>query len=344
MFATNPEKAREWADETKDIKSLPEKKRPEVNPQKRKLQAMKKQATGLFFDKMARPQEGRFFRDLAGRDDGNFMDKQSMITPSTTVPGGVPSGAGINVSPRMGTGPGANKSQTDKPATEKLNIGATGGPVGGMGERGEGMSGGMYGTGTKTAGKTPTDWDADSGLPTGFHRATREQPEPVEAGGDRFHSTETTNPPFGGNKGVRHGLTETGGMTVAAGENHQIGKHASAAPPRFLGTSFGLSKTAAIDNYGRKAESYAGEISEMAGKSLREAGRKALDTGDRAVRAVAGSPAAMGIAALLAARFGLRGLKGVGRTAARLAKGRRAMPPPSAMKRLMGGARRLISG
>ena len=40
MFATNPEKAKEWADETKDIKGLPEKKHPEENPQKKKLPPM----------------------------------------------------------------------------------------------------------------------------------------------------------------------------------------------------------------------------------------------------------------------------------------------------------------
>ena len=37
MFARHPKKAKEWAKETPDMKSLPEKKHPSVNPKGRKL-------------------------------------------------------------------------------------------------------------------------------------------------------------------------------------------------------------------------------------------------------------------------------------------------------------------
>jgi len=271
--------------------------------------------------------EGRFFHELAGRDDGNFFEKGSM---SSYSPGQTPSGGGINVAPKMGTGDG--KGGAPKPGTEKLNIGATGGPVGGMGERGEGMSGGMYGTGdgAKTAGKTPNEWDADSGLPTGFHRATYEQPEGLEAGGERFHDTETSNPSFGVGKSVRHGLTETGGSSRPAGYGHQVGKHASASPPRFLGTSYGMSKVGAIKDYASKAEGYGGQLSSQGGDSLKELGRQAASTADKGLQAVTRSPIAMGVAALLAGKMGLRGLKGVGRGAKRLVRGK-AKPRPQGL-------------
>jgi hypothetical protein len=305
---------------------------------------MKKQNEGLFFDKMARPDKGRFFRDMAGRDDGLFLDKTAY---SSYAPGQIPSGSGINASPRMGTGTGPTES--DKPATEKVSLGETGGPVGGMGERGEGMSGGMYGAGngkTKTAATTPNDWDADSGLPTGFHRPASEQPEALEEGGERFFSTEASNPAFGGGKGVRHGLLETGGMNMPAGHGHQVGKHASAAPVRFLGTSFGTSKTAApIANYGDKAEGYASARGSEAAESLRAAGRSVADTADKAIKAGTRSPAAMGLAALLLGRVGLRGMKRLGRGAARAASGGRiAQRPPGLAQQVLGGAKKLISG
>lgn len=71
MFATNPSKAKEWAKETPNIKALPEKKHPSVNPKGRKLD---KKATALsstfmrgFGDeitKTAGPSMGRLARAL----------------------------------------------------------------------------------------------------------------------------------------------------------------------------------------------------------------------------------------------------------------------------------------
>jgi hypothetical protein len=377
MFATNPEKAREWADETKDIKSLPEKKNPQVNPKRKNLPPMtdKTASEGLFFEKRSQSRSGRFFRDLPGRDDATFHEKAAF---TSYPPGTIPSGGGINVSPKMGTGTG---DTTESSSTTDLNIGATGGPVGGMGQKGEGMSGGMYGTGEgdeekkssegnkalqsevdrlqalleaaaggaerkassgdeeKTAGKTPDDWDADSSLPTGFHRPANEQPEALEPGGERFHSTTA--------KGPAHGLIEGGSLHMRQGTGHQMGKHASAAaaPPRFLGTSFALQKTAADmkydPRYGENASNYAGQRWEEAKKSLGEAGSWAGEKADEGVKAITRSPAATVLAAALLGKAGFGALRGLGR---RVARGGRVAPPPSLAGQALGGIKKLISG
>jgi len=334
MFATNPEKAREWAAETKDIKHLPEKKHPEDNPDKKKLPPMKKKAEAAFFEKMARPEKGFYFRDMSGRDDANFFKKRAMLgfDNATGGMGGMgmsspmPMGGSMNVSPSMGTG-----TPKKAPKTEKVSLGMTGKPVSGMGYRGEGMSGE-----TKHAAPSPNDWDADSGIPVGFHRPTDQQPEALEAGGERFHSTEVSNPSFAG-RGVRHGLTETGGISRSADMSHQVGKHASATPPRFLGTS--LTKTATVESYVR-------ERAREGRSSLDKLRRNAEDIADKGVKSVTKSPMAMGIAALLAARLGMRGLKGVGRGVKSLTRAHSVAHVPVRQPltaKILQGAKRLIN-
>jgi hypothetical protein len=381
MFATNPDEARKWADETKNIKDLPEKKHPQKNRKRKKLPPMttKNASDGMFFEKRSQPRKGRFFRDMPGREGGDFHEKNAF---SSYAPGEIPSGGGIDVgtsssTARYGAGNG-------KPApTKDTNIGATGAPVGGMGQKGEGMSGGMYGTGDgdkseetkgresdtdrlqdllaaaaggkerkaseeekteeKTAGKTPNDWDADSGLPTGFHRPAYEQPEALEAGGERFHTTTAKNPNYS------HGLVEGGKMTSRKGTGHQMGKHASAAPPvtRFMGTSFAIEKTAKMKynpNYGDDGKSTfsRGGLGER-GRELKQSGGKAVDyvarKADEGVKAVTRSPAATALAALLLGRAGYGALKGAGR----LALGRRK-PPPSMLGGAVGSVKKLLTG
>lgn len=373
MFAQHPQKAKRWAAETEDIKGLPEKLHPETTipeSERKKRKMTKKAADGMFFEKRSQPQKGHFFRDMHGRDDGAFHKKTAF---TSYAPGQIPRGGGISVgSGSYGTGEG---SSSTSPKTGKINVGATGAPVGGMGERGEGMSGGMYGAGdgekdrkggpseaqrlaalleqasegkerkasggeAKTAGKTPNDWDADSGLPTGFHRPAYEQPEALESGGERFHSTEAKSP----NYGVGHGLVEGGRLRVPKGTGHQLGKHASTAPPRFLGTSFALQKTAMKydPSYGEKGQDWASERAGEAGKSLRRAGRFAVSKADEGVKAITRSPAATAIAAMLLGRVGLRGLKGAGRFAMR--GGRRAPAPQGLVSQAVGSIKKLVSG
>lgn len=183
MFAQHPRIAKRWAKETPDMKNLPEK-------------AMDKK--GSFFADRHQPKAGRFFRDLPGREDGDFA-KQSMLGGS-----------------------------------QPINIGATGAPMGGQGYRGAGM-GDLYGTGKpkkkaptpeKIASRSPSDWDADASAPVGFHRPTRTQPEAQEAGGARFHSSKHSQ---GTGDGIRHGVVEGGRFATRSGRT-MMGKQAADVP------------------------------------------------------------------------------------------------------------------
>lgn len=315
MFARHPQIAKRWASETEDIKSLPEKVKP-----------MKKSAAG------------RFFRDLDGRDDGMFMGKLAQ--------GAAAASSGM-----------ADTGKPSQPATEssKLDIGVTGAPMGGTGFRGQGMGGGLYGTGSgKTASAAPSDWDTENGMPTGFHRPAREQPEGLEDGGERFHSTESNSVASPSNR-QRHGLVEGGSMTLRATSSPQMGKHASI--PRFLGTSYGIEKSAwdSDPTYYRKApkeSSSSGDwVSSRAGEytsSLGRAARGIGETASSAVKAVTTSPVGATLATLIAAKMGIGGIK-------RLARGARASRPAAKqlaratghgglVGKLMSGARDVVSG
>lgn len=295
MFSQHPRIAKRWANETKDIKGLPEKLHPE--------DTVKKTASeGLFFEKRARSNKGRFFRDLPGREDGSFH-KQSMMGPGSY------GGGAMDVSP-------------------------TGAPMTGAGFRGEGI-GSLYGTGkgkkpkkekaVKTAAAAPSDWDSDSSVPVGLHRPTRQQPGGLEAGGERFHAKESL-PPETEYVGPRKGTTEGGKMARRASAGHQMGKHASAVPPRFLGTSFGKisADMSSKEEYLRRAEDIAGtqwnQAKSSAKKGFQQAGKKILEGVDTATK----SPAAM---AGLAGLGGLLALKGAGRGVRGVANMFRRKPP-----------------
>ena len=282
---------------------------------------------GLFFEKRSQASAGRFFRDLPGREDGEFMAKGASESPA--------------------------------PKTEKVDVGVTGGPVGGAGEKGEGVSGGIYGCGKgtakaaaeskmtkereadharlkellanaaggterkaaieKTSSRSPSDWDADASLPTGFHREAvvpAEGQDGVEPGGERFHSTDVKEAQFGATDGVRHGLTETGGMKTKGAIGSQQGKHASVG--RFLGTPHGVSKTAT--SYG---EQQAGQM----GGSLGQFGENIKAKGKEVVEGITSSPNRSAAAAAVAGLLGLRGLKGLGRGGARILRGKKKSAP-----------------
>lgn len=192
----------------------------------------------------------------------------------------------------------------------------------------------------KTAGKSPSDWDAESGIPTGFHRPAYEQPEGLESGGERFHSTEAKGADYGAGSGLSHGLVEGGKLRMKGSSGSQIGKHASATP-RFLGTSRGVDKTAGAGEYWRERGS---EALSSAKGGVEQLGRSA----DEGVRAITKSPAASLIATALLARYGLgkarAGARAIGRGAKKLRKKTPAVSakPPSLAERFGQGAKRSL--
>lgn len=263
-----------------------------------------------FFGKRASSSDGRFFRDMPGRDEGNFWKKSSAMTAPTQ-----------------------SKPQASAPTQAPSQ------PASGSAFRGEGASGGMYGTGdgAKLASASPSDWDADDGdIAVGLHRPAREQPEALEDGGERFFSSEARLPSHGGGA-IRHGLLETGGMAVGSLDGHQLGKHAS--DMRFMGTSYGHSKAAAdfsdrashlaskAGDYSGKAGDYASRHGKRFKKSLTTLADKTGKSIDEGVSSISGSPVAAGVAALLAARMGLGGVRALGRGGARLFRGKQPVPP-----------------
>lgn len=331
MFATNPAKAKQWAKETPNMKSLPDKKHPEMNPEGKKLPAIKTAADGRFFEKRSQPFEGNFFRDMSGREDGAFYEKGAQLGSNI-----VPRGGGINVSPpgsqMFGAGDGLGGKPPKPAGTANVAIPNT--PE----QRGKGMGGGMYlGTGkgvSKEAGRSPSDWDSE-GLPTGFHRPASAQPEELESGGNRFHSTDSKGPDYGVGDGIKHGLHETGRLRMGSGGS-QMGKHAA---PRFLGTSYGISK---------EAKSFAGERSSEFTSSLKEGVGDIAGAAGEGLKSITKSPAASLVVAALLGRAGFRGAKGVGRVAKKGYKRARYgkdVPDPeqtlTATEKMMGGARSL---
>jgi len=285
--------------------------------------------TGMFFKEASSPQEGHFFRDMRGRDDAKFHQKTAM---------------------------------NGSPGSSSVSVGATGAPMSGqgfggagMGSTGGGVGGGMYGHGdgvkkeketdakrlkkllkNKSEEKTasPSEWNPVGETPTGFHRPTKEQPDSLEFGGDRFHDSDAPSPEYGAGEGFMHGLTEGGSMSIRQGTGHQMGKHAT---PRFMGTAFG--KSAASYS---SAEDYVGKAADRGASSLRTGVKDVGKAADKAVQAATGSPAAMGIAALIAARMGIKGAKGLGKGVGRLA-GRKPKVSGSVINRVVGSVKRLVS-
>lgn len=269
---------------------------------------------------------GRFFRDLSGRDDGMFMGKMAE-------------------QPGLAGAPGSAVGQP-KPASQPLNIGATGAPIGGSGGQGAGIGGGMYGTGTgvnKAASMAPSDWDTGSGMATGFHRPAKEQPEALEEGGERFHSTES-NSVVPASDRQRHGLFEGGaGMVVRATASPQMGKHASVS--RFLGTSFEKRAFYESAPAAKGSPGVRGFVSDRAGEfvdSLGRAGKAVTEMGGGGVKSITTSPAASVAAALIALKLGHgAGKKGLVKL---LPKAKPVAKPLGLVGKVMAGAGRLFSG
>lgn len=330
MFATNPAKAKEWAKETPNIKALPEKKHPSVNPSGRKLD--KSASDGMFFQKRAQPREGgHFFRDLPGRATGSFnksanemmgyddqpaMPNMNMTPPPEPDPGEM--GGGM-----YGTGePPKEESKTQKETQRLLALLGTAGP-------------GTTRSATKVASATPSDWENDASLPTGFHRPAKEQPESLETGGDRFFSTLAKSPESGSPPGIRHGVREGGSMQMGATSSPQMGKHAGV---QFYGTSF--DKLADGSDSSFTEEGAKRRFSE-AGGTLRTLGQDITDKADEGIKTITKSPAAMGVAALLGGKLLMRGGRGLARGTARMF-GRKPVPKPGIVAQGIGSLKRLI--
>jgi len=301
---------------------------------------MTKKSGGMFFEKMARPQDGNFFRDMSGRDDAKFHQKTAQSNGAggaakaadnaqTNIAGPAPQAApapGANAG-NYGAGEGISDKKKKGSDSERLALLLR--SAADKDDKKESTD-----KDEKTASAAPSDWDG-ADLATGFHRATREQPEPLEAGGERFHDTDGNGSEYRGQGSRTHGVVEGGSMRKRQGTGHQMGKHASASPARFLGTSF--NKTAEPDmKYDKDyAKRLGGNVSGTVRKTLSQAGQtagKALEEGSK-------SPIAVGIAALLAAKLGMRGIKG----AAGLA-GLKRKAPAGLIGRSVGAIKKVING
>lgn len=297
-------------------------------------------ADGRFFEKRAKAPGGRFFRDLPGRDDGRWYEKTAQLPTSSQLQVG---------------------GKTSKIKTELASTSATGAPVGassasggqeaamGMNGSGEGLVNkeakspdenavarlrGILARGEKPEGEggrekaasaDPADIGDEFIVPTGFHRPSQEQPEALEAGGERFHSTEAQNPNFSpkmaGN--IRHPLVETGGLRTK--KQRQMGKHAQAA--RFLGTRYGASKLAQDSAGFRQAMERAGGDYQKAMKAF---GQQATEKAKEGTRWLTDpkNPERAAAATALAGLVGYRGLRAL------LRKGLRKTAPRSVTRTL----------
>lgn len=341
MHAAHPEMAKRWEKETK-AKDLPEKIHPgESVPRseyaKRKKSKMTKKAHGMFFEKRAKPRGGRFFNDLAGRSDGKFHEKTAM---SAYAQGTIPSGAGANVSP-AGAGSarppmyGAGSGSFDPSRVTGADAASVGSPDGLKNQMGGGLANpvGIYGTGKgreKKAYESPTTPESESGYPTGFHRPSHEQPEALETGVERFHSTHAKGPEYGAGTGpFKMSTTPQAYMRSNPGTGGQVGKHAM---PMYLGTSYALEKDAAsasdiasnVWDTGRKAGIQAWDTSK---KALGDFGQRAAKKLEEKSKDPAYALGALGVGALgaglLARGVGRAGFRG----AKRLVRGKAVAPP-----------------
>ena len=200
---------------------------------------------------------------------------------------------------------------------------------------------GMFGTGqgaTKRASASPSDGDIDlngAGLPTGFHRPASEQPDQLESGGTRFQSSEARY-------GTGHGVVEAGRLRMGKGRSHAMGKHAHMLMFKEADTfdDFVESTKKGLKGSGEYISDVGGTAARSAAKGVKAVGR----TADKYLREGAKSPAASTAAAALLAYGGLRGLRGLGRGAVRLARGAGKKPPPGIIERASKGLKNIISG
>ena len=297
-----------------------------------------------FFEKRAKSSTGHFFRDLPGRVTGSFYKEGQFGIPTpTAAPNDVdPAGAQM-----FGTGKGKEKK---KPAEPKLNTGNLPPELAAMlqAEKKANESD------ITSLGMNETD---PGPLPLGFHRPARTQPEALEDGAERFHTSEN-----GTGGGIRHGVIEGGQIHAGALSQPQMKK--TAADLRFMGTSFqkvSFPKQAndTVDNITDTASDYAGKAWE-GGKSIaNQIGSGTVDAvgriGSGAKDAVGqiGSAAGqaiknpwvdlalLGLAAKSTLGMAGRGARAIGRGAKSLAGiGKVEEKAPGLIERVVGGAKK----
>lgn len=281
----------------------------------------KTKSEGMFLKHAKSSAKGQFFKEMAGRADGRFYEKSA--------------------------------GEMDD-LSSSLNAGGSDGDINGSsGAGGEEMGGGMYGTGggvakaakrarpslksllniagpgktrpaVKVAGQAPSDWESDmgTGQSSGYHRPASQQPESLETGGDRFHSTLANPPAAGSTMGMRHGIREGGSLSLPVISTSNLGKHA-----------FDME---AAKNYGKARLDEAKE-------SLSSGASELGDSADKAVRSITKSPAGTAIAGLIGLKMLGRGGRGVARGAGRLF-GHKPPVKPSMLGSMAGGLRRLVGG
>lgn len=155
------------------------------------------------------------------------------------------------------------------------------------------------------------DIDADP-ISTGFHRPAKEQPEALEAGGDRFHASNVL-PTSSGTDGIKHGVNEGGSLSVDSSTNPSMKKTAC---PRFLGTGFAKEAYSMDDakSDASNAASSAGDFAKEQGGQLLDSAKEGVSTLGGAAKDAVGSIAKNKWAALVAAGLGARALAhGAGR-------------------------------
>lgn len=226
-----------------------------------------------FFEKRSQSPKGQFFADLRGRDKGDFHK-------CAADPGEIPSGSSSNVSPTA-------MATATPPATNSAQSASAGGLYGtgaGCAPGAKPPAPGVTDGAKKIAGTSPTDWDFV--FPTGFHRPTAEQPDALEAGEERFHSTDAPSADYGTGKGIKQGGTNEGGNFMASiVGGQQMGKHAD---PSITSGQFWKDR--------------AGE----AGDSIRSGAEQVGNTASGIVGSVTSSPVLMTIGAGMLARKGVK--------------------------------------
>ena len=319
-----------WMKETKSYNKLPEKKG-------------QTKTAGMFFENRQKPGGGQFFSKLAGRDDGMFFGKVAasagegmFVNSKSSTARTQTANAGASGAPVGGLGyrgeessmgmNGTGEGLTNKEAEpgdeeerlqallEKARTGEERPARAGDKDEGEKKKKSPEGAGEeeKTAAYAPSDGDEGIALTNGLHRPASEQPEALEAGGDRFFSTEASSPSYG---------TGDGHMKTKAVA--QTAKHASAG--RFLGTQYGHSKIAADIN--EEIRQTADQAKTNYGKAMNAFGEKAKSKVKQGVnwvtdpehseRAAAGTA----LAAMLALGAGKRMFGGGRRALSRAAGG-----------------------
>ena len=310
---------------------------------------------GKFFEKRSTSTGANFFRDLPGRSSGSFY-KEGMIpaAPPNVGPAGPMPGAAMPGSPAPGASFGTGKGKEEK--HEAPTSGSKDKDQEEKGEPNLAALAGLISNAEKTAETsdqiTGIDLE-DTGvgpLPSGFHRAARVQPEELEFGAERFHSSEAQ----GTGQGIRHGVIEGGQIHAGALTQPQLKKTAS--DMRFMGTSFQKVSFTADDAYdttaqkAREGAAWAKETAGTIGRGTVEgvrrvgqgAGQALGQIGHAAGEAIKNPWVDLALAALAgraALGMGGRALRGAGR----LVRGARvAEQAPGLLSRLSGGAKKML--